>query len=507
MRRNRWRSIDTCSTLGLYLVSKPGVIIVYLADSRSNVENGDEPASATGETHLTGLGIGLLSAAAIALARDVSEIPFYGAEAIAIAFRMGIHVQGVSHNLEARDLNEPPKTWAYVVHNVDPQETKRELEAFHESVPSPDTSRIFISAVSRTSVTISGPPSKLENLFKKATAFRDAKAIALPVYGGMCHAPHIYDSHDVEVIVQDVVAPSALLHPQEEPKLPLLSTSSGDPYTASNATELFKSVVNELLTKAIEWEKVIAQEIHYMKENKRTQVKLSCFGNSIPLNDLRSDLQKAIQDASISLNNFMSVLRKDATEASTPRGTAQSKLAIVGMSCRFPGGATDTEKFWEVLEAGLDVSRQIPSDRFDIKTHYDPEGKDLNKTMTQYGCFIDEPGMFDASFFNMSPREAMAVDPQMRLSLVTAYEALERAGYVANRTQSTKLQRIGTYYGQAADDYREVNQGQEVGTYYIPGGCRAFGPGRINYFFKFAGPSYSIDTACSSGLAAIEVSR
>ena len=124
--------------------------------------------------------------------------------------------------------------------------------------------------------------------------------------------------------------------------------------------------------------------------------------------------------------------------------------------------------------------------------------------MTQYGCFIDEPGLFDAPFFNMSPREAQVVDPQMRLALVTAFEALERAGHVSNRTASTLLQRVGTYYGQAADDYREVNQGQEVSTYYIPGGCRAFGPGRINYFFKFAGPSYSVDTACSSGLAAIE---
>lgn len=481
------------------------LILVQLSVYICNVENGNEPASAAGEKHITGLGVGLLSAAAIALARDVSEIPFYGAKAIEIAFRMGIHVQGISHNLEARNLDEPPKTWAYVVHNVDPEQTKKDLEAFHEAVPSSDTSRIFISAVSRTSVTISGPPSKLENLFKKATAFRDAKSIALPVYGGLCHAPHIYDSQDVDAIVQDIVASSDLLRPQDEPKLPLSSTSTGIPYTASNATQLFKSIVFELLTKAIEWDKVIAQEVQYAKDNKQTQITLSCFGNSIPLNDLRSELQKAVKDVSVSLNNYMSKLRQDATEATTPRGTKQSKLAIVGMSCRFPGGATDTEKFWELLEAGLDVSRVIPPDRFDIKTHYDPEGKDLNKTMTQYGCFIDEPGLFDASFFNMSPREAMVVDPQMRLSLVTAYEALERAGYVANRTQSTKLERIGTYYGQAADDYREVNQGQEVGTYYIPGGCRAFGPGRINYFFKFAGPSYSIDTACSSGLAAIEV--
>ena len=67
--------------------------------------------------------------------------------------------------------------------------------------------------------------------------------------------------------------------------------------------------------------------------------------------------------------------------------------------------------------------------------------------MTQYGCFIDEPGLFDLSFFNMLPWEAMVVDLQMRLLLITAYEALERAGFVGNRTFSTKLQRIGTFYG------------------------------------------------------------
>ena len=96
---------------------------------------------------------------------------------------------------------------------------------------------------------------------------------------------------------------------------------------------------------------------------------------------------------------------QDAATPSAPRGPAQSKLAIVGMSCRLPGGATDLDKFWSVLEQGMDVSREIPADRFDIATHYDPTGNDLNKSMTQYGCFIDEPGMFDAPFFNMSPCE------------------------------------------------------------------------------------------------------
>lgn len=91
-----------------------------------------------------------------------------------------------------------------------------------------------------------------------------------------------------------------------------------------------------------------------------------------------------------------------------------------------------------------------------------------------------------------------------RLALVTAYEALEMSGYSPNRTPSTNKKRIGTYYGQASDDWRELNAGQNIGTYAVPGGERAFANGRINYFFKFSGPSFNIDTACSSGLAAVQ---
>ena len=433
----------------------------------------------------------------------MADLPLAGADVVRLAFRMGIHVQRVSENLEARDLSGTPDTWAYVVHNVDPAAAKKELDAMHSREEMPDTGKIFVSAVSRTSVTVSGPPARLKTLFNKSEFFRGTKFIPLPVYGGLCHAPHVFGVQDIQSIIHGSVlnTPGA----KSWPVMPVYSTSTGLPYRAMNAAELFTCVVSELLTQAICWDNVISGLVDRVKCNVAPKAVLHCFGNSIPLNDLNNALKSSMPNLEVSINNLMPWISQVVPRDTTPRSTSQSKLAIVGMSCRLPGGATNTEKFWELLEKGLDVSRTIPADRFDIETHYDPTGKQLNKSMTQYGCFIDEPGLFDGPFFNMSPREAQVVDPQMRLALVTAYEALERAGYVGNRTAATQLQRIGTYYGQAADDYREVNQGQEVTTYYIPGGCRAFGPGRINYFFKFAGPSYSIDTACSSGLAAIEV--
>lgn len=178
------------------------------------------------------------------------------------------------------------------------------------------------------------------------------------------------------------------------------------------------------------------------------------------------------------------------------------------MSGRFPGNVGDavgTEALWRVLEEGLDVHKIIPPDRFDVETHFDPNGKKLNTSHTQYGCFIEKPGLFDARYFSMSPREAAQTDPMHRLALVTAAEALEMSGFVPNRTPSSHVSRVGTFYGQTSDDWREVNIAQKVDTYFIPAGVRAFAPGRINYFFKFSGPSYSVDTACSSSLAAIQI--
>ena len=105
----------------------------------------------------------------------------------------------------------------------------------------------------------------------------------------------------------------------------------------------------------------------------------------------------------------------------------------------------------------------------------------------------------------MSPREAAQTDPMQRLMLSTAYEAMEMAGIVPGRTPSTKADRIGTFYGQTSDDWREINAAQDIDTYFISGGVRAFGAGRINYHFKFSGPSFIIDTACSSSLAAIQL--
>jgi acyl transferase domain-containing protein len=104
--------------------------------------------------------------------------------------------------------------------------------------------------------------------------------------------------------------------------------------------------------------------------------------------------------------------------------------------------------------------------------------------------------------FNMSPREALQTDPTHRLLMMATYEALEMAGYNPNSKLS---QKFGTFIGMATDDWREYNIRQDIDIYYVTGGLRAFAAGRLNYHFKWDGPSYVIDTVCSSSAASIEL--
>ncbi|KAK3898722.1 hypothetical protein C8A05DRAFT_18738 [Staphylotrichum tortipilum] len=457
-------------------------------------------------TILAGLGIGLLATAAVSLARTLVDLALAGAQVVRQAFRLGVVVDEVSRNLqpaESTESNGTPESWAYVLPNITAEMVQQELDAFQASERTPAAGKIFISARSASSVTISGPPARLKRLFVKADFFRDHKHVALPVFGGLCHAQHIYTQHQVEQVVR--TRSLELLNAKLTPGVPIHSTSTGQPFTAGNATQLFEQIVTEVMTKAIAWDSVIDGVTQHARALGALNCQVLVCRMSLPVHDLTEALRK-LPSVDVSTEELVPCVQVAAAapEMAGPQGPHQSKIAVIGMSCRMPSGATDTEKFWDLLERGLDVHRRIPPDRFDVDTHYDPNGKRVNTSHTPYGCFIDDPGLFDAPFFNMSPREAQQTDPMQRLAIVTAYEALERAGYVANRTPSTRLQRIGTFYGQASDDYREVNTAQDISTYFIPGGCRAFGPGRINYFFKFAGPSFSIDTACSSSLASAQ---
>ncbi|KAH0421003.1 hypothetical protein CcaCcLH18_13684 [Colletotrichum camelliae] len=179
--------------------------------------------------------------------------------------------------------------------------------------------------------------------------------------------------------------------------------------------------------------------------------------------------------------------RDDQVEYEDDEG--DNLIAITGYSGRFPG-AENVDELWQVLCEGRDTSSQMPRER--VSAAY--------TSAMPTGCFIDRAGHFDRQFFNMSGRAALQTDPSQRLLLLATQEALDMSGY----NPSIHTRHVGTFVGQATDDWREHNMTQDD-PYYVTGGMRAFGPGRLNHFFGWDGPSLSVDTACSSSAMALDL--
>ncbi len=174
------------------------------------------------------------------------------------------------------------------------------------------------------------------------------------------------------------------------------------------------------------------------------------------------------------------------------------------MSGRFPESDT-LDELWCLLETGTTTHREIPSSRFNMDDFYDPSRRKHNALVSRHGCFIKKPGNFDHRLFNISPREALQMDPVQRMLLMTTYEALEMAGYADDSEQAPS--RIATYFGQTVDDWKTIQEQQGIDTHFLPAVNRGFGPGRLCHYFKWAGGFYSIDTGCSSSATGICIAR
>ncbi|GAB7352923.1 hypothetical protein MBLNU459_g3506t2 [Dothideomycetes sp. NU459] len=452
-------------------------------------------------TILAGLSIGLFSGAAIALASTLADLVKTGAEALRVAFRLGVYVADFSRKLESPNADKTLLSWAHVVTGMSKGAVEQEVEKFNNENGGPDLTKVFLSAADETSISVTAPPSRLKEIFHSSHALRYSKSMPLPVYSGICHGAHIYSIEDIEAVVDNA---SSLIPTSTPVKLPLLSSASGKPYLAATAGELFWEISTELLTGTIYLDNITGTILkHFEKQHPSSACNFSTFRTSLITKAIESKIEATFPSMNIGKIDYVAWTFQDFG-ARRPRTKAESKIAIVGMSCRMPGGANNLSQFWDLLTQGRDVHGKIPTDRFDLATHFDPTGKTENCTTTEYGNFIDRPGYFDAGFFHMSPKEAEQTDPMQRYAIVTAYEAMEMAGLVPNRTPSTRASRIGTWYGQAGDDWRETNASQNLGTYAVPGGVRGFLCGRINYHFKFSGPSFSVDTACSSSMAAVQ---
>ncbi|PYO39508.1 MAG: polyketide synthase of type I, partial [Gemmatimonadetes bacterium] len=192
--------------------------------------------------------------------------------------------------------------------------------------------------------------------------------------------------------------------------------------------------------------------------------------------------------------------RQDATpalqvQASIPAPTpsldhvTSVDVAVIGVSGRYPQ-APDLERFWENLSSGRDCTSEIPAERWRWQDHYDPEKGKAGKSYTKWGGFLEDIDKFDPLFFRIAPKEAKRMDPQERLFLETSYHAIEDSGYTPGTLAAAG--KVGVFVGVMNSRYTVQPLYYSIAN-------------RVSFLFNFAGPSFAVDSACSSSLTAVHL--
>ncbi|KUJ22238.1 BcPKS5, polyketide synthase [Mollisia scopiformis] len=181
----------------------------------------------------------------------------------------------------------------------------------------------------------------------------------------------------------------------------------------------------------------------------------------------------------------------------------QEPIAVIGMACRFPGSSNSPSKLWDLLRSPRDLSKRVPTDRFDVTGFHHSNGSHHGATDATNAYFIEEDvNQFDSTFFNIQPAEAEAIDPQQRLLMETVYDSISAGGQPIETLRGTNT---AVYVGLMCDDWSQIvcRDWDLMPTYAATGTSRAIISNRISYFFNWHGASMTIDTACSSSLVAV----
>ncbi|MEV4497260.1 beta-ketoacyl synthase N-terminal-like domain-containing protein [Micromonospora arborensis] len=203
------------------------------------------------------------------------------------------------------------------------------------------------------------------------------------------------------------------------------------------------------------------------------------------------------------LHSTLATVRGLRQRLSALEARTNEPIAITGIGCRLPGGTNSPQQFWEKLVAGADLVTEVPPERWDAAA-FDATAPDIARGGLRHGAFLDDVDAFDPYFFGISPREAARMDPQQRIFLEVAWEALEDAGQVRSELRGSQT---GVFVGTNSADYLQLQlqDPADIDPYTILGGTGSVMANRLSYTLDLRGPSLVVDTACSSSLVALHL--
>ena len=433
-----------------------------------------------------GFGIGLIAAAVAATASNADSVAALGLEGVAVAFRLAIELQRAS-----RDIEESDGTWARVFSSHKLEEVQQRLNKVNSTLR--PLHHAYVGQVLPGSLVVFGPPSTLNTLVKRSDWAQSITSTPTP---SKCL---MYGSHLPPVDTAKVLCVSPV-HEACTIQRSLYSVHSpAGSLTAATFGELLRLTVSEILYKSMQVEETFRTVATALEKVGSSEIVLTTVGSTWDASTFQDILHQ--HDQSVRIGEFSPCPKPFGDDLSSIPSDA---IAVVGMSGRFPESDT-LDELWRLLETGTTTHQEIPSSRFDMTDFYDPSRRKHNPLVSRHGCFIKKPGNFDHRLFNISPREALQMDPVQRMLLMTTYEALEMAGYADNSELAPP--RIATYFGQTVDDWKAIQEQQGIDTHFLPAVNRGFGPGRLCHYFKWAGGFYSIDTGCSSSATGICIAR
>ncbi|RDA88879.1 hypothetical protein CP532_5399 [Ophiocordyceps camponoti-leonardi (nom. inval.)] len=348
----------------------------------------------------------------------------------------------------------------------------------------------YISCMTGSKTATITVPEKESVLFMADLSKLNIPAMPLPTRGRWHHGDNL----------EGMQAIALLCEKDERFRLPnadclnnrLLSSVDGELIIGCDA--LHDIALRSILTETARWD-LMFDSIFKAAESQNVEYRHVSIGEKVvmPRRGGNDDVVNGLHTDDQS--TFTATDQQPSSPEDDLNSLPKSSVAIIGMACRYPD-ADSLEDFWHLIEQGRCVVRQFPEERFrpsDLVR--EPKGP-------FWGGYLREPDMFDHRFFGLSGREAKSMDPQQRLSLQVAYEAIESSGYCG--LGSDQFDRdVGCYVGVANDDYDCNVASHPINAFSLTGTLRAYISGRISHFFGWSGPSVTMDTACSGSAVAI----